>query len=314
MDVMHILTIVTGVIFLGLSIFQSRKVRAMVPPALHFKWRIIDGFMVFFLVGYLLYLLVQILHIRFAQEHVVTTVFLGGAIFVFLVINVTRQAIYQIRASQRQIAHMHKELVEAYESTVEGWGRALELRDDETEGHTQRVCALTMRLAEGFKLSERETWYLKLGVLLHDIGKMAVPDTILLNQGPLSEEQMKVMQKHPVYAKQLLEGIPFLRPVIDIPYCHHERWDGTGYPRGLKGKEIPLGARIFAVADVWDALISERRYHPAWDVQKVCDHIAERSGSHFDPEVVKRFRELDLCTLDGLSSFPKSPGAECVSG
>jgi putative two-component system response regulator len=105
------------------------------------------------------------------------------------------------------------------------------------------------------------------------------------------------MEKHPIYAKELLAGIAFLRPVLDIPYCHHERWDGTGYPQGLKGEEIPLGARIFAVADVWDALISKRRYHEAWDVGKVCEHIAQRSGSHFDPEVVKRFLELDLCKL-----------------
>jgi HD-GYP domain-containing protein (c-di-GMP phosphodiesterase class II) len=192
---------------------------------------------------------------------------------------------------------MHTELEASYESTVEGWGRALELRDDETEGHTKRVCLLTMELAQKFQLTEKEKWFLKLGVLMHDIGKMAVPDSILLKKGPLTDEEKREMEKHPIYAKELLAGIAFLRPVLDIPYCHHERWDGTGYPQGLKGEEIPLGARIFAVADVWDALISKRRYHEAWDVGKVCDHIAQRSGSHFDPEVVKRFLELDLCKL-----------------
>jgi len=243
--------------------------------------------------------------IRFAADYIVSVVFLGGAMFVFLVINISRQAIYQIRKSREEVVRMHKELENAYESTVEGWGRALELRDDETEGHTKRVCALTMELAKKFQLTEKEQWFLKLGVLMHDIGKMAVPDSILLKKGPLTDEEKKEMEKHPVHAMELLSGIAFLRPVLDIAYCHHERWDGTGYPQGLKGEEIPLGARIFAVADVWDALISKRRYHEAWNVEKVCDHIVERSGTHFDPEVVRRFLELDLCNYQ-LKGFPEA--------
>jgi len=276
----------------------------MIPHALQTKWGIIDAFMIFFLLGYSLHLIVQVLKINFAADYVVSVVFLGGAVFVFLVINISRQAICQIRESQQKILQIHEELENAYESTVEGWGRALELRDDETEGHTKRVCALTMELAQKFQLTEKEQWFLKLGVLMHDIGKMGVPDSILLKKGPLTAEEKKEMEKHPVYARELLLGISFLQPVLDIPYCHHERWDGTGYPQGLKGKEIPLGARIFAVADVWDALISKRRYHEAWTVDKVCEHIVQRSGTHFDPEVVKRFLELDLCKFQ-LGVFPE---------
>ena len=256
--------------------------------------------MFFFLFGYVLYLFIPVVGIRIPVEYVVSIVFFGGAVYVFLVIKISQQAICQIREREHKISQMHEELEDAYESTVEGWGRALELRDNETEGHTRRVCELTMELAQKFVFTDKEMWFLKLGVLLHDIGKMAVSDSILLNKGLLTDEERKQMEKHPVYARDLLSGITFLQPVIDIPYCHHERWDGTGYPQGLKGEEIPLGARIFAVADVWDALTSDRRYHEAWDSEKVCDYIVANSGSHFDPEVVSRFLEIDLCIIHRL--------------
>ncbi len=133
------------------------------------------------------------------------------------------------------------------------------------------------------------------GALLHDIGKMAISDSILMKEGPLTEEERELMQKHPVRAMEMLLPIPYLQPALDIPYCHHERWDGSGYPRGLKGTQIPLAARIFAVADTWDALINVRRYHEAWSVKEVCSHIQSQSGKHFDPELVEIFLQMDWC-------------------
>lgn len=304
----HSIAIFIGALFLAASIYQSSKARAVIPKSMRNKWLFVDYFMRFFLVGYTLYLFVLVLDIPVPVDYLVSIVFLAGAMYVFLVIKVSQQAIRQIRRSQDKVSQMHAELEQAYESTVEGWGRALELRDNETEGHTRRVCALTMELANKFELTDKERWFLKLGVLLHDIGKMAVPDSILLSGEPLTADEKKCMEMHPLYAKNLLSGITFLEPALDIPYCHHERWDGTGYPQGLKGHDIPLGARIFAVVDVWDALISERRYHEAWDSEKVCGYIAENSGSHFDPEVVKRFLELDLCRIQA-EMFSES-GAE----
>jgi putative nucleotidyltransferase with HDIG domain len=185
------------------------------------------------------------------------------------------------------------ELEKAYQATLEGWVRALDLRDKETEGHTQRVTALTERLARSMGLDEQALVHIKRGALLHDIGKMAIPDRILLKPGELTEEERQVMQKHPVYAYEMLSPIDFLVPAIDIPYCHHEKWDGTGYPRGLKEKEIPFAARIFPVADVWDALISDRPYHKGFPPEEVRQRIQDGAGKHFDPQVVEAFMELD---------------------
>jgi HD-GYP domain-containing protein (c-di-GMP phosphodiesterase class II) len=181
------------------------------------------------------------------------------------------------------------ELIIAYDSTIEGWGHALELRDQETEGHTQRVTEMTVRTARAYGLSEKEIVHVRRGALLHDIGKMGIPDSILLKTGSLTAEEEKLMQKHPVYAFELLSPIAYLRPAIDIPYCHHEKWDGTGYPRGLKGEQIPLAARIFALSDIWDALISERRYHKPWPQEKVVAHIRSLAGTQFDPDLVEVF-------------------------
>lgn len=185
------------------------------------------------------------------------------------------------------------ELILAYDTTIEGWSKALELRDKETEGHTQRVTDMTMKVARKLGISENEMVHVRRGALLHDIGKMAVPDSILMKPGPLSEEEQEVMKKHPKYAFDMLSPIAYLRPALDIPYCHHEKWDGTGYPRGLKGEQIPLAARIFSLADTWDALISERRYHDAWSKEKVFEHFRKRSGTHFDPQLVAIFLELN---------------------
>jgi PAS domain S-box-containing protein len=181
------------------------------------------------------------------------------------------------------------ELALAYDTTLEGWSRALDLRDNETEGHTRRVTEMSVRLARAFGMSEAELVQVRRGALLHDIGKMGIPDSILLKPGPLTEQEWEIMRMHPVYAYELLSPISFLRPALDIPYCHHEKWDGTGYPRGLKGEEIPKAARVFAVIDVWDALRSNRPYRAAWPESKVREHIRSLSGTHFDPVVVEAF-------------------------
>ena len=192
----------------------------------------------------------------------------------------------------------NEELSKAYDSTIEGWSHALDLRDKETEGHTLRVTELTLKLAKAFGLSEAELIHMRRGALLHDIGKMGVPDRILLKDGPLTEAEWDIMRQHPVSAHEMLLPIQYLRSAIDIPYCHHEKWDGTGYPRGLKGEEIPLGARIFAIADVWDAVTSDRPYRQAWSRDKALAHIQEGNGKHFDPLVVETFKKLITEKLD----------------
>jgi PAS domain S-box-containing protein len=180
----------------------------------------------------------------------------------------------------------------AYDTTLQGWSHALDLRDRETEGHTQRVTELTLTLARAAGIAEDELVHLRRGALLHDIGKMAIPDSILLKPGPLTPEEWEVMKQHSTYAFELLSPIPYLRPALDIPYCHHEKWDGSGYPRGLKGEQIPVGARLFAVVDVWDALRSQRPYRAAWPAEKVKAHILALSGSHFDPKAVELFMAI----------------------
>ncbi|MBX0327413.1 HD domain-containing protein [Oscillochloris sp. ZM17-4] len=183
----------------------------------------------------------------------------------------------------------NSELLQAYDSTLEGWSRALDLRDKETEGHSQRVTDLAVLLAHAAGMSDEQVRYMRWGALLHDIGKMGVPDAVLLKPGKLDDEEWRLMRLHPAYAYSLLEPITFLRPALDIPYCHHEKWDGTGYPRGLCGEEIPLAARLFAVIDIWDALRSDRPYRPAWDEGRTRAHIRSIAGSHLDPAAVELF-------------------------
>jgi len=188
-----------------------------------------------------------------------------------------------------------EELMIAYDVTIEGWSRALDLRDKETEGHSQRVAEVTVELAQAFGIKDEELMNIRRGALLHDIGKMAVPDYILLKPAPLTEEEWIIMRKHPEYAHQLLSPITYLRHALDIPYCHHERWDGSGYPQGLKGEQIPLAARIFAIIDVYDALSFIRPYRAAWQKDKVVEYIRLRSGILFDPKVVELFLKfLDI--------------------
>ena len=196
----------------------------------------------------------------------------------------------------RNLEKTNLDLAVAYDSTLEGWAKTLELRDRETEGHSQRVLDLTLRLANRLGIMEEEIINLQRGALLHDIGKMGVPDHILLKEGPLDDEEWDIMRKHPIFAYEMLSTIPFLKNAIDIPYCHHEKWDGSGYPRGVKGEEIPLSARIFAIVDVWDALRSDRPYRKAWTDDEAVTYIKEQSGRHFDPMVVKAF--IDVLGLE----------------
>jgi len=186
----------------------------------------------------------------------------------------------------------NKDLTQAYDTTLEGWSAALDLRDKETEGHTKRVTEMTVQLAERMGVGPHELIQIRRGALLHDIGKMGIPDRILLKPDPLTDEEWLIMHMHPTYAFQLLKPIAYLSLALDIPYCHHEKWDGTGYPRGLKGEEIPLAARIFSIGDVYDALTSNRPYRAAWPKDKALHHIQELSGSQFDPQVVEAFLKL----------------------
>lgn len=181
------------------------------------------------------------------------------------------------------------DLTLAYDATIEGWAHALELRDGETEGHSHRVAALTVALASEMGLRGDDLLHIRRGALLHDIGKMAIPDAILKKQDQLTEEDWEIMRMHPIYSVQMLSSIDFLRPALSIPQAHHEWWDGSGYPRKLKAEEIPLPARIFSVVDVWDALIYSRRYREGWEKEKVIQHIHSLSGKQFDPQVVEKF-------------------------
>jgi HD-GYP domain-containing protein (c-di-GMP phosphodiesterase class II) len=188
----------------------------------------------------------------------------------------------------------NSELSMAYDNTLEGWASALELRDNETEGHTRRATELTTRLAQAMGVNDNDMVHIYRGALLHDIGKMGVPDSIVLKPGPLTEDEWVIMRKHPQYAYNMLLPISHLRQALDIPYCHNEKWDGTGYPRGLKGEQIPKAARIFAVVDVWDAITSDRPYQKAWTEAQARQYIQEQAGLHFDPKVVEIFlREVN---------------------
>ena len=214
-----------------------------------------------------------------------------------------------ITAGKVQREEMHEstrrsaaELAEAYETTIEGWSRALDYRDHETEGHALRVAEMTVDMARAAHLSDAELVHVRRGALLHDIGKICIPDSILMNTGELSEDEWTLMRLHPQVAFDLLNPIEFLRPALDIPLHHHERWDGSGYPHGLKGEEIPFAARLFAVVDVWDALRFDRRYRKGWPEERVFAHIRERAGTHFDPRAVELF-------FEGMGVVPCAPDA-----
>jgi PAS domain S-box-containing protein len=181
------------------------------------------------------------------------------------------------------------ELRLAYDETIEGWSQAMDLRDRETEGHSLRVTEETVRLASRLGSTEEELVHIRRGALLHDMGKLGIPDDVLLKPGPLTDEEWQEMRQHPQLAYNMLSRINYLQPALDIPYCHHERWDGSGYPRGLRNDQIPLAARVFSVIDVWDALTSNRSYRSAWSREQALNYVQEQSGHQFDPRVVSVF-------------------------
>jgi len=202
-------------------------------------------------------------------------------------------AIHRAMLFEQTLQHAD-ELTLAYDNTLAGWARALELRDEITEGHTRRVTELTLKLARAMNVPENEIVHIRRGALLHDIGKMGIPDSILHKPGPFTGQERFIMEQHTQYAHDMLSSISFLQPALDIPVYHHEHWDGNGYPRKLKGEEIPLSARIFTIIDVWDALTSDRPYRLAWSHEKTRQYIRERAGKQFDPRVVEAFFSLDL--------------------
>lgn len=211
----------------------------------------------------------------------------------------TTNEVVEIQAASRDITERkhaeealqqaHNQLRDAYERTIEGWVRALDLRDRETEGHTQRVTEITIRVSQQIGFSEEELAHIKRGALLHDMGKIAIPDEILQKPGPLNETEWERMRQHPMYAYEMLSPIAYLNPALDIPFYHHERWNGSGYPHGLKGENIPLSARLFAIVDVWDALRSDRPYRKAIPREQVIDYLSENANVLFDPKLVEVF-------------------------
>lgn len=208
-------------------------------------------------------------------------------------LGITRLNRYQKLIQERaKLREANTQLLNAYEATIEGLSLALDLRDRETEGHSRRVTDLTVQLAQAMGMGEEELMHIRRGALLHDVGKIGIPDSILHKPSTLTEEEWVIMRKHPQFAYDMLHSIEYLRPALDIPYSHHEKWDGTGYPRGLRGEEIPLTARLFAVADVWDALTSDRPYRAAWTKEQALEYIREQSGKHFDPQVVELFFKI----------------------
>jgi PAS domain S-box-containing protein/putative nucleotidyltransferase with HDIG domain len=196
------------------------------------------------------------------------------------------------QALEQRVETRTKELAEAYDTTLEGWAKTLEFRDKETEGHSRRVTETTLKVARAMEFTEEELVHIRRGALLHDIGKMAIPDEVLRKAGELTADERLIVQKHPETAYQLLERIPYLYKALEIPYCHHEKWDGTGYPRGLKSRLIPASARIFAIVDVWDAVQSERPYNQSWSKEKAIEYIKEQSSKYFDPHIVNIFLRL----------------------
>ena len=212
-------------------------------------------------------------------------------------------SVIEIQAASRDITERklaedalqsaHQSLQEAYERTIEGWVHALDMRDKETEGHTQRVTRLTVKVARALGFSEEELIHIQRGALLHDMGKMAIRDDILQKPGPLTDVEWVEMRKHPIYTYEMLSPIAYLQPALDIPYCHHERWDGSGYPRGLKAEEIPLAARLFSIIDVWDALSSDRPYRNRSPHEEVAAYLRKEAGRLFDPSLVELFLSVE---------------------
>ncbi len=216
------------------------------------------------------------------------------------------KSVVNLDQMSRQLQHSNKELFMAYDNTITGWSRAMDMRDKETEGHSQRVTEMTICIAREMGIKDDTLIHIRRGALLHDMGKLGVPDRILFKPGKLNDDEWVLMKKHPEFAYEMLYPIEFLRPSLDIPYCHHEKWDGSGYPQGLTGETIPVAARIFAVVDVWDALCSDRPYRPSWPKEKIITHIRSLSGTHFDPKVVDVFFQINWEVTSGELTIASS--------
>jgi len=221
------------------------------------------------------------------------TVYFYSYITVFVLLVITGIIIWitveTIEKKYEQLVDSERNLRISYDQTVDGWGKALELFDKYTEGHSLKVTELTLDLARKNKIDSEELEHIRRGALLHDIGKMGISDEILNKKASLTDKERLLIERHPLHAYVLLKDIPFLTKAMDIPVFHHERWDGTGYPYHLSGEDIPLAARIFAIADNWDALTSDRPYRKAWPKDKVILYIKNQSGQKFDPALVTLF-------------------------
>jgi putative nucleotidyltransferase with HDIG domain len=222
---------------------------------------------------------------RFSDLTPIIIILLVTSLIVWFIINNVEKNLERVKIT-------NAELYKNYNLTLEAWAKVLEYRDRETAGHSARVTELSTRLAYAIGCTEAEIEQLRSGAILHDIGKLAVPDNILLKPAKLDEAEMEIMQKHPLYGKQMLSGVSFLESAIPIVYCHHERWDGQGYPQGLKGEQIPLLARMFSIVDCWDALNSDRPYRQAWPQEKTVNYLKENAGSSFDPHIVEKFLQI----------------------
>ena len=210
---------------------------------------------------------------------------LAASVIVWVIVDRVERNLQRARDSEAEVRR-------SYDLTLEAWSKILEHRDRETRGHTERVTAMADELSRLMGISGQSLVDVRRGALLHDIGKLAVPDSILLKRGELTEAEWALMREHPILAHDVLSPIHYLQDALDIPWCHHEKWDGTGYPRSLRGDDIPLAARVFAVVDVWDALTSDRPYRPAMERHSALEHIRSLAGSHFDPKVVTAFLSL----------------------
>jgi len=206
----------------------------------------------------------------------------AAAVIIWVIVDTIEKNLMRARSSEAALRSN-------YDLTLEAWAKVMEYRDRETEGHSRRLVELTTSLARALHFDEEQIGQLRRGALLHDIGKLAIPDEILLKPTALSGAERKIIEKHPVYAREMLAGIPFLQTSVEVAYCHHEHWDGTGYPEGLKGDQIPLLARLFAVVDTWDALRSDRVYRKAWTVEKVIAYLKKNAGTRYDPHIVQVF-------------------------
>lgn len=216
-------------------------------------------------------------------------VFGGFGVLYLALFGVVLGAANRLVEHSRENERLAEEITLAYDDTIEGWARALDLKDHETEGHSRRVTELAVEIAREMGMTEEELVDVRRGALLHDIGKMGIPDEILNKPGKLTDEEWEIMRAHPIYARDMLQGVGYLGRALDIPVHHHERWDGTGYPEGLAGEAIPLSARIFAIVDVWDALSSDRPYREAWPPERVLGHLEEGAETHFDPAALQAF-------------------------